>query len=59
MSVLDQKHGGVAPELDHECDVTGPGQLCKARGVLCHNWLRFLDGPDDEWPFDDDPPDPL
>jgi hypothetical protein len=51
----DQEHGGIAPELEeleHDCVLNAAG-LCTVKGVLCHRWLAG------EWPFDDDPPDPL
>jgi hypothetical protein len=65
MNALDQDHGGVSPELEHECSTLLDGGFCATLGVLCPNWLALE--PEsvsaakdaDEWPFDDDPPDPL
>lgn len=60
MDDLNRQAGGVAPELEDDvaCGLCGcakgkPHDVCPSCGKL--------DRPPstDEWPFDDDPPDPL
>ncbi len=60
MNELDRQAGGVAPELEAPL-------MCECDNKLPHPWEpgewcppeRVVPFVPDEWPFPDDPPDPL
>lgn len=71
--ILDQAHGGVSPELEPgrltiDCDEGKHGDCpgwgetifkVPRRRVSCTCPCHEAPVLDDDWPFDDDPPDPL
>jgi hypothetical protein len=65
MSDLDRPAGGVSPKLEDfpadrfdQCDGRSwDGSRCSKEAG--HNPPCSFGAPDEEWPFDDDPPDPL
>lgn len=69
MDSLDRDAGGISPKLrEGFCRCDGPMPTPSDEGTFCFGCDKLMDedsyrglyeAPVDEWPFDDDPPDPL